>query len=463
MAYRATLDASHKVTTKGGHHVKFMRHIARDVDRAAGVVHPMANENIDWARTQHNRTMVYDGKGGFRPAQTSEELVTALEERMAAVKDQKMPNGSWRAGMRSNSVVLRPFVLSLPKEWYDEHSPDWERGEYSPEAERLHNVVESWIIGEVAKLDGVHNIPGYSWHMDESLPAQLQLAFTPVTSDGRLNQGAFFTGPKQLKDLHIAFRQHLKHNGFDIEMSSSERSRERLGMNEFQQRADKLRDDQYKLDALLAVAKDDGDKLWEERKQVRAEKGALEADRAQLDHEKSDWAAELPKLRAKAKSDGYTEGRDQAEHETADARFAAVQAQLDAETARDAAQTQSARLQALAEDIKSDLAEAGQMPQMPSYDDMRNDILGEQSAVMTKYLKQMRRKDGTTMFDDFERYAREEHMKAKGKLGWSPDYDLWRDRTVEARGKIVRAHAQGLMDKPRNSWLDRDPELELGL
>ena len=33
--------------------------------------------------------------------------------------------------------------------------------------------MESWVIAEVSTLDGMQNIPGYSWHKDETLHAQV--------------------------------------------------------------------------------------------------------------------------------------------------------------------------------------------------------------------------------------------------------------------------------------------------
>lgn len=299
MSYRATFDASHKVTTKGGHHVKFMRHIARDVDRANGVVHPVANDNVDWSRTQHNRTMVYDGNGGFRPAKSSDELIAATDDLLVQVKNQRMPNGSWRSGIRSNSVVLRPLVLSLPNEWYDEHSPGWRDGDYSPAAEKLHADIEEFVLSRFP----ARNVPGYLWHCDESLAAQLQLPFVPLTDDGRLSQGDFFTGPKHLSELHKDFRAFLRDRGYDVEMKSSERSREHLNSDEFQQRADKLREGQGKLDASLA--------------DLEEAENDLEARTQDVVERETDWLTRKRRLDAR---EADLDWRDQ---ETADDRLAA--------------------------------------------------------------------------------------------------------------------------------------------
>ena len=128
---------------------------------------------------------------------------------------------------------------------------------------------------------------------------------------------------------------------------------------------------------------------------------------------------------------------DRREQETADDRLAAQNARHEAEAASAAAQAERARLRALREDVERDLAAAGPAPQPPSYDDMRTEFLGQQSAVMTKYLKRMRSKDGSTMFDDFERFSREEHAKLTRQGQPVGRYETWRDRTVTAQKKLT--------------------------
>lgn len=432
MAYRATLDASHKVTTKGGHHAKFMRHIARDVDRANGVVHPVANDNVDWSRTQNNVTMVADGNGGFRPAKSSDELIAATDDLLAQVRDQQMPNGSWRSGIRSNSVVLRPLVLSLPNEWYDEHSPGWRDGDYSPAAERLHADIEEFALSRFP----ARNVPGYSWHCDESLAAQLQLPFVPLTEDGRLSQGDFFTGPKHLRELHKDFREFLRDRGHDIEMKSSERSREHLDSDEFQQRADQLREAQGKLDAREADLEEAEDDL-DERTQDVAER-------------ETDW------LTRKRRLDVREDEIDARDQESADARLAAQNERREAESLNAAERAEIARLRALREDVERDLTAAGPAPQQPSYEDIRGEFLGEQSGVMTKYLKRMRSKDGTTMFDDFERFAREEHAKLTRQGQPVGRYETWRDRTAAAQKRLTMAQLNDAPTSPAPASRDRE-------
>lgn len=257
--------------------------------------------------------MVADGNGGFRLANSSDELVATTDDLLAQVRDQQMPNGSWRSGIRSNSVVLRPLVLSLPNEWYDEHSPGWCNGDYSPAAETLHATIEEFALSRFP----ARNVPGYSWHCDESLAAQLQLPFVPLTDDGRLSQGDYFTGPKHLRELHKDFREFLRDRGYDIEMKSSERSREHLDSDEFQQRADRLREGQGKLNASLADLEEAEDDL-EERRQDVAEretdwltrKRKLDAREADLDRREAEEAQRVASAnqraaeRAKAQAEG---------------------------------------------------------------------------------------------------------------------------------------------------------------
>lgn len=157
-------------------------------------------------------------------------------------------------------------------------------------------------------------MPGYSWHCDESLAAQLQFPFVPLTGDGRLSQGDFFTGPKQLRELHKDFREFLRDRGYDIEMRSSERSREHLDSDEFQQRADQLREGQSKLDASLADLEEAENDL-EERTQDVVEREA-------------DWLTRKRRLEAREAD------LDQRDRETTEERLAAQNARSEAEEAQ---------------------------------------------------------------------------------------------------------------------------------
>lgn len=229
MSNTLTMDASHKVKGGGGHVSSFLHHIARDVDDRQGVPRQHANVNVDRARTHLNRTVVNDGKGGFKKCESVDEMVAHLDRRLATVK--KPP--------RDGAVILRPLVLQLDPKWYDEYMPNWRDGEWTEEHQRYADAMLQWA----ADTFGQENIVGASWHMDETSP-QLQVVFTPVTSDGRLNQKEWFTGPSGLRAMHNDFRTYMQGVGYDVSMDRAERSRERLSSTEFARRADALKEAQ---------------------------------------------------------------------------------------------------------------------------------------------------------------------------------------------------------------------------
>lgn len=232
MSYTMTFDASHKVGRGGGHAQSFFRHIARDVDLAAGFTFTHANKNIVPARTTLNLTKVNDGAGGFRQPRSvdgkppSEELGRYLDSRLAEVQ----------RSLRKDAVVMRGIILQLDPKWFDEHNPDWRENGLNKEAQASMEAALDWACGEFEQ----ENIVGFSLHLDEYSP-QLQVMLTPVTDDGRLSQKDFFKGPTDFKRQHKELRQQMQAAGYDVELRVTERSKEHLSSSEFQAKADRMR------------------------------------------------------------------------------------------------------------------------------------------------------------------------------------------------------------------------------
>lgn len=244
MSYTMTYDVSHKVG-RGGHAKAFFRHIARDVDQAAGFSFPQANRNIVADRTKLNSTFVNDGKGGYRRPQSvdgrppSDEFDDYLQQRLRTVT----------RALRKDAVLIRGVVLQLDPKWFEEHNPDWrEEGLNRRAAEYTHAAIR-WARGEF----GEENIIGMSMHLDEVNPG-LQLMITPITADGRLAQKDFFKGPADLKRQHREVRGAVAAAGYDVEYRVTERSREHLSSSEFQAKADRLRDATSALEFELDVS-----------------------------------------------------------------------------------------------------------------------------------------------------------------------------------------------------------------
>lgn len=244
MSYTMTYDVSHKVG-RGGHAKAFFRHIARDVDQAAGFSFPQANRNIMADRTVLNSTFVNDGKGGYRRPQSvdgrppSDEFDDYLQQRLSTVT----------RALRKDAVLIRGVVLQLDPKWFEVHNPNWrEEGLNRRAAEYTHASIR-WARGEF----GEENIIGMSMHLDEVNPG-LQLMITPITPDGRLAQKEFFKGPADLKRQHRGVRDAVAAAGYDVEYRVTERSREHLSSSEFQARADRLRDATSALEFELDVS-----------------------------------------------------------------------------------------------------------------------------------------------------------------------------------------------------------------
>lgn len=232
MSFTMTFDASHKVG-RGGHAQAFFRHIARDLDQAAGFHFSQANKNIVSERTKLNISLVNDGEGGFRRPHSvagrppSDEFDAYLKQRLSTV-DRRL---------RKDAVLMRGLILQLDPRWFDEHNPDWRSNGMNAEAITYTEAAIDWACAEF----GLPNVIGFSIHLDEFNP-QLQVMVTPVTEDGRLSQKDFFKGPSDLRRQHKDLRDAVAAAGYDVEYRVTERSREHLSSSEFQAKSDRLRE-----------------------------------------------------------------------------------------------------------------------------------------------------------------------------------------------------------------------------
>jgi len=431
--WTVTYDASPeaKVKAVGSHAVARDRHLGRGPDIASGFNFGHRNPNIDLARSAMNVSFVNDGNGGFRvPVVTkdpkgrdrppSAEFADYRESRLAQVKKP----------LRKDAVVMRGIMLQLDPKWVDEHCPDWRVTGLNDLAQRFMYAQLEWACQEF----GQQNIVAGSIDLDESSP-HLQLAIVPVTGDGRLSQKDFFRGPGHFQQQRKELCDALEKVGYEPQRTVSDRSTERTSSAQYARTADKTR-------ATLAVVKRDSEKLWEERRQVRAEKTELRNDRQELDAE----LEELPRLKHKAKKDATAEARAEAAQEVTDERQAAQEAFRRAEAAERAHRAAAQDLLVLRERIQQQLDDN---PAPPSYDGMRREILGAQSHVLVKFLRTSKLKDGTTLMDKAEGYARKEfaaHQRrdsdAFGRYR-GPSYEVWKDRSLEMQRKIDSAELSG--------------------
>ena len=436
MSWTVTYDASPeaKVKAAGSHAVARDRHLGRGPDLAAGFAFGHRNPNIDPGRSKMNITFVNDGGGGFRvPVVTkdptggtrppSAEFADYRNERLAQVKKP----------LRKDAVVTRGIMLQLDPRYFDTNCPGWRVDGLNDEAQRFMYAQLEWACEEF----GQQNIVGGSIDLDETSP-HLQLSVIPVTGDGRLSQKDFFRGPAHFKKQRKELCDALEKVGYDPQRTVTDRSTVRTSSAEYARTADKTR-------ATLAVAQRDSKKLWEERQQVRAEQAhqddvakSIQSDRQELDAQ----LHEVPRLRRKAKQDAMVEARADARQEVTDERLAAQERERRADEAERGHRAAARDLLALREQMQQQLDDNPSPPALPTYDDMRREILGAQSHVLVKFLRTTKLKDGTTLMDKAEGYARKEfaaHQRrdsdALGRYS-GPSYEQWKERSLEMQRMV---------------------------
>lgn len=291
--YTLTMDASHKVKRQGGHARKWVKHIARDVDRDNGVEALHSNRRIVPERTQMNVTLVRGEDGVLVECTDSRQIDEAIERRLSTVKRP----------LRKDAVILRPLSVQLDPNWFDEHNPDWRENGLNEEATKHHADAVEWIEGRF----GAENICGLSIHLDEDNPG-IQFAFTPVTDDGRLSQAAFFTGPKSLSMMHTEFRKFMEARGYDVMHERSPRSREHLSSSDLAHEFDRVERNRATLDRQRSEFNDE---YVEKTAKLDERASALDEREASVMSRESvvtTAEADLPRRRRVAQDEGRREG-----------------------------------------------------------------------------------------------------------------------------------------------------------
>ena len=436
MSWTVTYDASPeaKVKATGSHAVNRDRHLGRAADLAAGFDFGHQNPNIDPVRMALNESFVNDGNGGFRELAVTQGLRGKDRPPSAEFADYRHTRlEQVKKPLRKDAVIMRGVMLQLDPKWFDAHCPDWRIDGLNDQAQRFVQAQLDWACQEF----GQQNIVGGSVDLDETSP-HLQLSVVPVTDDGRLSQKDFFQGPGHFRKQRKELCDALEAAGYEPQRTATARSTERTSSAEYARTADKAR-------ATLAVAQRDSRKLWEERQQVRATKAKLDEDAESLTNDRQELDAQLgdvPRLMHKAKKDGMEAARSAARQETEEARSAARAAKVRAEEAERAHRAAERDLLALREEIHQQLLN---IPEPPTYEEMRQDILGAQPHLLRKFLRGMKFKDGSTLeqkFEDFQRRSFTTHrLRDSDALGRyvGPSYERWKDRSLELQRKIDTA------------------------
>lgn len=264
MGYTMSLDVSCKVSraeVRG-----YLQHTARDVDRVNGVEVRHSNEDIDTSRTDRNITKVLMPDGTYQQCTDSSQLVEALERRL---RDVKKP-------LRKDAVVLRPVLLQLDPAWYrDNQDESARKGSY--------NKMLKWAQDEY----GRNNMIGFSVHLDESNP-HLHILVTPVTDDGRLSQKDWYSGPAALREMHQELREHMRSEGFDVDLQRRKPGKHAKRMSEreykdyaeLQRERQELQEQQKGLQEREVAVRRREMAVEQRERDVEQREGALEAQEA---------------------------------------------------------------------------------------------------------------------------------------------------------------------------------------
>lgn len=232
MGYSAEFDVTPdaKVHRGGSHLSKWCAHVFRDLDDRNGQLRKHANKGIDRDRTIHNHSWVLDVHTGKMVRAQSVEQVQGVIEARIEQHGGLTPKGKRPAPLTDQSVVMRPIVLGLDADWWDEHCPQWKEGRLTKEAGRLISEQIKWAQKEF----GSQNICAASLHLDENRP-QLQVAFVPINDTGQISQKSFFPNSANLRKQHDRYREHLRGVGYDAtaERVTGQRSTERFSDAKF--------------------------------------------------------------------------------------------------------------------------------------------------------------------------------------------------------------------------------------
>lgn len=488
-----------------------MRHLdPREIARQAQL-----NPNIVPSDSRLNQAFVNDAGGSYRVTSDIKEVLDYGNERLAQVTRK----------MAAQSKTVQTFVVHLPKtlcvevpNYYPRLKADgterldpvtgapMSRSRWvarnKAEAMRYFNDALAYLSDQVIP-GGQPGIHGWATNFDETTP-HIQVMADPFAPDPkakdpsklRIEQCQAYTshrevrgadgkqldGPTKMRNYQTGMREYMSNFGWPVETETGSRHGIGSSKSEYEATRDSLASAESLytagMDAIVTASEIDSENTME----LLVAQQSLAEDEAFLayqSHEADSLAnalvrkqdeveaelAELPKLRSAARKEGYSEGRNIAEDEAREHRETAEQLRADAEEYRRIQRAEATRLRALRQSVEDDRAAAGTKPEVPSYDDLRKEILAAQSHLMTRFLKETKLKDGSTLFDAFERYARDKFVgyqsrntDALGRYG-GLDFDRWINRTVAAQTKLRNARIAGDIStaKPtRNDFGYRD-------
>ena len=285
MAYTFSFDASVKIT-QTSNLAGYLNHFARE-ENEIEINH--SNENIDPSRTHENLTFIYDenGKANLALSKSHEQIEDALYKRWGDAVN--LDEGTYKTTgkkVRKDAVLAFGMIMQIDPNYYKDTKAvidaKYDPKLYPKENKRAWEKFTRHSTGDLLKLArdrfGEKNIVAMSIHMDETNP-HVHFLMTPITDDGRLSQKEFINKSK-LKQMHGEFRKTLRERGYDIDLER------KTPVN-----AKRLSEKDYKeLQASL-----------EESERIKADKIALNTEKAQFEAYRVLQEQEIEKLKRQAR------------------------------------------------------------------------------------------------------------------------------------------------------------------
>lgn len=301
--------------------------------RQHGVV--QSNPQIDAARTRFNKALIADGHGGLRELVDGENGVALVMAELDCVLKNAKKNTRQHKVMKLNSVtgkrewtgevvekeislrkdatVMTEIVLQLDGAFTNTgFFIDEDGNEYSrtcadmtvsemAEAERLLDV----MIDEVKKQHPNVHLLYITKHFDETHP-HVQMAFVPLTEDGRVNAkevmgagkaGSFADARGKYSAKHDAMRQALREHGYEATFERVDAEKQHVGLIEHKRIQEQQRRREAKHQQAMQLVNDEYSKVAAARQEL------------------ADEMAALPRLRRQAREEGRREGLAGAEQQ----------------------------------------------------------------------------------------------------------------------------------------------------
>lgn len=486
---RAGFHVTHTKDTS--ERVAILHEMMRELDVDSIAYWAERNPNIVRADEVLNEAYVNDLGGGFRRCVDRKDVLEYGDDRIAMVKrklrgDKPHPK---TGKMQGGTVTTTMIVAHLPKSMCVE-IPDFYPVLDTKTGAPVHNSDGSvmtrsrWVardrdearryfmdlleVVETEIIPGGHAaVHGIDIQHSESTPHVQILADTfaedPADAEALRAEAsrAWFShrevldekgrqksGKVKLSEYHARLKAALIEKGYDISPDfDEERHMVGFAKDEYAQVQDQRRVNADRA-ALLAGAQH---QLNAERASVEATSRRLNAHLKVID-EQRDAAIEV--------------GRAEGLQELADERWAAERARTAAEAAAAAARAHEQRLLELLKQVERDLDQAGTQPQPPSYDDLKAELLESQSDIAIRFLKSQRLKDGSTLFEHFQSFARAEFAKQQDAgdaildRNGSTRFQTWLSRTRAAQRRIDRANLRIVGNSGERS--DRDSRSQFG-